>query len=281
MIIWIASYPKSGNTWIRSLLSAYMFSDSGHFDFNLLKEIKQFPVKESFEGFSSNFNNPIETTKFWLKAQKKINSNKKVNFLKTHNAMCSINGNNFTDKKNTAACLYVVRDPRNVISSIIKHYELNLIEAFNFITNKRKIIFNNKNVQDYGDIQFLGDWLNHYKSWKENNIFPIKVIKYENLINNTLETFTDVLMFLKKITHININKNKIKKVIESTDFKVLQEKERNFGFDESILSNKDNKKIKFFNLGAQNDWRKLLNPEIEKKIRTTFDSCMRELGYIK
>ena len=42
MIIWIASYPKSGNTWVRSLLSSYLFSTNGDFNFNLLDNIEQF-----------------------------------------------------------------------------------------------------------------------------------------------------------------------------------------------------------------------------------------------
>ena len=45
MIIWIASYPKSGNTWIRSLLSAYLYTDDGNFNFDLLYKIAQFPNK--------------------------------------------------------------------------------------------------------------------------------------------------------------------------------------------------------------------------------------------
>ena len=76
MIIWIASYPKSGNTWIRSLLSAYMYSKDGVFKFEQLKNIPQFPTRQDIQGFTSNFKSQIETSKFWILAQKKINLDK-------------------------------------------------------------------------------------------------------------------------------------------------------------------------------------------------------------
>ena len=74
MIIWIASYPKSGNTYIRSFLSAYYFSKDGEFDFNLLKNIKQFPNTEFFEGEISNLD---DASNNWLQAQKRIKDRKK------------------------------------------------------------------------------------------------------------------------------------------------------------------------------------------------------------
>ena len=48
MIVWIASYPKSGNTWVRSLITSYLFSETGSFDFSLLKEIPRFPNAKQF-----------------------------------------------------------------------------------------------------------------------------------------------------------------------------------------------------------------------------------------
>ena len=87
MIIWISSYPKSGNTYIRSFLSAYYFSKSGEFNFNLLKNIKQFPNKIFF---SNKLNNVEEAFKNYVPAQKRIFENKKATFLKTHNLLVFI-----------------------------------------------------------------------------------------------------------------------------------------------------------------------------------------------
>ena len=135
MIFWIASYPKSGNTWLRSLLASYYFSKNGEFDQLLLKNIRQFPEDQFFKDFSYNPKKVTDTSKFWIPAQEKINLDNKIKFFKTHNILGSINGNNFTNKKNTLGAIYVVRDPRNVITSIKNHYDHDYEGALNFILN--------------------------------------------------------------------------------------------------------------------------------------------------
>ena len=108
MIIWLASYPKSGNTWLRALLTSYYYSENGEFNFNLLPKIYGFPAKKYFEVYNDNLTNPTDTTKYWIDAQKKINSDHKLRLFKTHNALGSINNNNFTDRDSTGGCFYIV-----------------------------------------------------------------------------------------------------------------------------------------------------------------------------
>ena len=86
MIIWLASYPKSGNTWVRSLLSAYLYSEDGNFNFNLLKKILNFPSKKYLEHFTKDFSDLKKVSQYWIPAQERINlynENKSI-FLKTH-----------------------------------------------------------------------------------------------------------------------------------------------------------------------------------------------------
>ena len=195
MIIWIASYPKSGNTWIRSLLSAYLFSKDGKFSFKLLKNIDRFSVKNSIPEIISDSNYQLKISKYWISTQKAINQDEKIHFLKTHNALCTIGSNKFTDRFNTKAVIYVVRDPRNLITSLAHHYEMNLEGAFSFLINKRKIIFpqslarDNKLKNRPEDFNFLTDWSGHYISWKNINFCPIKIIKYEDLMFDTESIF--------------------------------------------------------------------------------------------
>ena len=66
MIIWIASYPKSGNTWIRSLLASYLFSKDGKFSFKLLKNIDRFSVKNSIPEIISDSNYQLKISKYWI-----------------------------------------------------------------------------------------------------------------------------------------------------------------------------------------------------------------------
>ena len=118
MIIWLASYPKSGNTWVRSLLSAYYYSKNGNFNFELLKNINVYPQQKYFD---VKINKPGEISLHWDISQKKIISEKKIKILKTHNSLLALNGKNFTKPEYTLGIIYIVRDPRNVITSLKNH----------------------------------------------------------------------------------------------------------------------------------------------------------------
>ncbi len=275
MIIWIASYPKSGNTWVRSLLSAYLYSDDGIFNFDLLKKIHQFPSKKNFEFFMKDFNNIKKLSNYWIAAQDRINLSNEITFLKTHSALCTFENNPFTNKSNTKAVIYVVRDPRNIVTSVLNHYSFkNIEESFDFIAKDRITIIG-ENIA-----QYLGTWQQNYKSWRDLKFAPVLVVKYEDLINDTKKTFLSILNFLKNFMDIKIYENKILKTIESCSFERLAKKEEIEGFKESVYFKKSNKKLKFFYLGKKNNWKNLLDPKIEKKIRKVFPKEMKELGYI-
>ena len=77
MIFCIASYPKSGNTWLRALISSYYYSKDGVYNQDLLKKIDQFPTKKYFNGFNYDKKIAADTCKFWIKAKKKLMKIKK------------------------------------------------------------------------------------------------------------------------------------------------------------------------------------------------------------
>ena len=282
MIFWIASYPKSGNTWMRALLSAYFFSDDGIFNQNLLKYISQFPQKKFLKEFKYNPNLVADTSKFWIKAQEKINLNKQVNFFKTHNILGAIGENNFTNAKNTIGCIYIVRDPRNVITSLKNHYELNYNEALSFMKNDRKFIYDYNLKNDYSDFQFISSWENHFKSWKNQNFIKVKFIKYEDLYEKTYTVFKDVIEFINYTCNFKqqFQKQKAIRAIDSTNFSKLSEMEKKIGFNEAIQSTKNNNKIPFFFMGINNDWKKIIEKDFQKKLTTEFSAGLRELLYI-
>ena len=84
MIIWLASYPKSGNTWLRALLSSYLYSQDGKFDFDLLYKIDSFPSERFFKNYPDKFERPEDTAKYWLTEQEKINQSKNITFFITN-----------------------------------------------------------------------------------------------------------------------------------------------------------------------------------------------------
>jgi hypothetical protein len=282
MIIWIASYPKSGNTWVRSLLSSYLYTDKGDFNFELLRKIDQFPEKKYFDFFIKDYSDIKKVSNYWIAAQDRINLlNKKITFFKTHSALCTLENNAFTNKNNSKAVIYIVRDPRNIITSLSHHYSKTQEESFDFMTNSNKILTKDEQgTKNFGISSVLGSWSDHYKSWRDIGFAPFLLVKYEDLINDTELSLLKILNFLKSHMEINIDQNKIINSVNSCSFDNLVSKEKSEGFIESVNSKKDNKKLKFFFLGKKNIWNKLVSKDLQKKINSIFVKEMKELKYL-
>ena len=278
MIIWLASYPKSGNTWVRSLLSAYYYSKDGNFSFDLLKNIGLYPQKKYFD---IKIDKPGEINSYWDISQKKIISNKKKIFLKTHNSLIALNGKNFTKPEYTLGIIYVVRDPRNVLTSLKNHYDLDYEQSLDFMLNEKKYIYDIREKNDYADFQFLSSWSNHYKSWINNNLFKKIVIKYEDLEKDAYQTLKILINYINDLCEVNeiIDEKKINNCIKSTNFEVLKHKEKKEGFSENVYSEKRKKKIDFFHLGSKNNWKDIVPKELHEKINTIFKEDLKNLKY--
>ena len=283
MIIWLASYPKSGNTYVRAFLSAYYYSENGEFDFSLLSKIKQFPDKEFFDKKIES----IEQASFeWVNAQRKINENKKIKFFKTHSCLGTYKDKPFTTSELTLGSIYIARDPRNVFSSLKNHFSMNDDEAMEMILDEKRGLISDTGV--YSSYSFISSWSNHFTSWVKSNQFRRLIIKYEDLITNKYETFRDIVVFTNTLLNRadGVNKEKLLRAIDTTNFNILKNLELKNGLDKSVTSfkrwrnvHKENENL-FFNLGPDNDWKKSLNNKTIDKIEKNFFREMKELNYL-
>ena len=140
-----------------------------------------------------------DTSKYWIKEQEKINQSKGLKFFKTHNALCKIDGNQFTNKENTLGVIYIIRDPRNVISSLSNHYQISVDEAFQFMTDEKRGIVSKEKERFLG-FQALFSWKLNQKSWVDNKLYPVLTVRYEDLQNDALNTFKKVVNFIHKLS---------------------------------------------------------------------------------
>ena len=275
MIIWLASYPKSGNTWIRELLTTLLYSNDSKCNFKNLSLIEQYPTKKHYEGFINNFQDFNQIKKAWEISQDKINLDQKLKILKTHHVNCKIGQYPFTNKNNTLGVIHIVRDPRNVVTSIKNHFSKNdYTEALKFITNENKVITNDWDVST-----LISSWKTNYISWKAVNKNYL-LIKYEDLLLNLEKEFIKIINFLAKFEQINFEKNKIKEAISSSSFENFKKMEKDGSFKESATNKDTGQKKNFFYLGPNNDWKKLLDNNIRKQIEENFKNEMEELGYL-
>ena len=282
MIIWLASYPKSGNTMMRSMLTAYLFDKEGKFNFDLLPNIKQFPNTQVLKNIGVNIDDHNEIIKNSIRAQESFNKKESVGFVKTHNMLYNFNKKYpFTNLDNTLGVIYIVRDPRNVLNSMSRHFQLNHEKALDVMQDQNNFTYDFKKKNDYSDYQFISSWDTNFESWKIQKKIPIKVIRYEDLQNQTYKILNEVITFINQTTGSKekINKNKIKNAVNSSSFSKLKDKEKNEGFSEAPKSKVGDKKIPFFNLGPKNNWKIILNDDLKDKLNNIFKKKLEELSY--
>ena len=279
MILWLASYPKSGNTLLRSFLSTYFFSKDGNFNFDLLRHIKQYPNNKLFSELGVDISNRHEIAKNHLNAQKLINQNKKsFQFWKTHSSFVKMDGYSFTDLNNTLGVIYIVRDPRDVVISYAHHNNQTIKQTLKMI-NQNYIL--GAEIKDSIPV-YLGSWSYNYNSWKVfKNINKYLLIKYEELILNDEKYFEKILLFIKNISKMDfdISEKKIKKVLEEIKFEKLKKLEKEKGFHESKKDDKGNT-INFFRSGKTKQWKNNLDLKTKNMIEEVCQKEMEELGYI-
>ena len=283
MIIWLASYPKSGNTYVRAFLSAYYYSEDGKFDFNQISNIEQFPHEKFFK---QKVNNISDASKQWIPIQREINQNKKIKFFKTHSFLGNYQGNHFTTPETTLGAIYIVRDPRNVLTSLKNHYSFNDDEALKMLTDKTRSLMSNNG--SHASFTYISSWAENYLSWYKYNQFRRLFIKYEDLISNKYETFRDIIVFINTLMNRveGVNKIKLQQALETTNFDVFKKREVSESLDKSENDFKkwrkfhsENKNL-FFNLGPENNWKKILNTKISNKIEVSFEKEMKQLKYL-
>ena len=285
MIVWLASYPKSGNTWVRSFLTSLIYKKDGKADINSMP-ISQYPLRTHFHGVVNEFDNLKLLSEKWIPSQDLLNFDNKIKFFKTHHAMCSFGKNSFTNYENTLGVIYIVRDPRNVITSILNYYSKNNYEeAKDFLFDEGKVIgidlskkSQHKVENNNKIITFISSWKNHYNSWK-NWKKNFLLIKYENLIYDEKNEFSKIRNYLEEKLSLRFSDNKFNTAISSNSFSKLKKIEEMEGFSEHLKTN-SKQDVNFFYLGPKNDYKNLLDEKISKEIEKIFHIEMKELGYI-
>ena len=248
-------------------------------------EVEKFEQEGALKSYQSRltmFSQAI--TRDAVLAQESINKKDSIIFLKTHSYLFNINNNPFTDLNNSLGAIYIVRDPRNLVTSYAHHFNISVEKASERMVNSIEYggNLNSKYESDRTKV-YLGSWSSNYDSWKSFKLAEkYLLIKYEDLLKNTESTLIKILDFIYRLRGVKFNQDheKIKNIIDTTSFHYMRNLEKKKSFIESRINNTTGKKIPFFNLGPQNDSRKLLDEKIKLKLETSFKKQMEELHYL-
>jgi len=277
-LIWIASYPKSGNTWMRSLLTALIYTNDGIFNFELLPKIDQFEKKSNFsflkKSQSIDFDNLDKmaiVSKYWHEAQENLNYSDLI-FLKTHSSNYNYKNLKYANLNKTRGCIYLVRDPRDVAISYSKFMGCSIDETIDYMLGPARQIWNQEKTVGI----IISRWDYHIASWL-NLDTPKIFIRYEDLLNNTKKILNELIQFIQGPLKINIesNEKKIENIIKTTSFALLKNKENKDGFKEA------SKNSPFFREGKSMQWKKTLNYDQIEKIESNLGEYMKKFKYIK
>ncbi len=281
-INWIISYPKSGNTWLRAIISSFLFTTNGIFNLGLLKLIEQFEKKKWFDFIKNSKEISDEKlsdikliSEYWIESQEKIiiedNYNFFHNFFKTHSLFANLDGNEFTNEKITNGIIYIVRDPRDIAVSFSKHMGQDINSTIDFMINKSAMFPADKERVP----TLLSRWDYHYISWQKINV-PKILIKYEDLISDTKKILKKIQNFIDHDLKIKINssENIIENIYKTTHFSKLQEYEKQKGFSEAT------KNSVFFREGKSMQWKNILTIKQIEKIEKEFKATMNKLNYL-
>jgi len=277
-IVWIASYPKSGNTWIRSIITSILYTRDGKFNFNLIKKIDQFETLHNFKFLKKNniqhfeqLNKMNIVSKYWLEAQKQLIDKNKILFFKTHSANYIYDNLFFANNETTRGCIYIIRDPRDIIISYSNFLGISVEEMVKTITLNENKIYGSSNKIGV----FLTRWDYHVASWIRINK-PKLILKYEDMLLNPRQTIIKIAKYLTEDLYIkiNIDEEKITNILRTTSFSKLKEDEEKFGFFES------SKNSVFFRSGKKNQWQEILTKKQLLFIEKSFKQYMTIYEYI-
>ncbi len=270
-IVWLASYPKSGNTWARIFIANYAMNRQEPLPIN---EVRRFGTGDAvlyhYNRVAGHQIDPTDidlTLKLRTPLLRAIVSNgADVNLVKTHNIRAQAKGVELVPAAITRSAVYVMRNPLDMVLSYARHYSLDIADAARAIGNSDNVALADANTVT----QFLGSWSDHVKSWTIKAPYPTLVLKYEDMLAKPEQSFTELVAHMG----MPVEKDRLERAIRFSSFKELVSQEAKTGFGEKSPS-----ADKFFGKGTSGHWRDELDPAIAKIIRRDHKTLMKKYGY--
>ena len=271
-IVWLTSYPKSGNTWVRIFLGNYLFDPTTPRPIN---RINQLGMSDSatrmYRAVAKgplDSTDPIQTLRLRGRVLKGIvNNGADINFVKTHNVRDRVFGVDLIPAHLTRSAICIIRDPRDVAISYARHFGRTIEAAVTSIGRS-----NNTSAGRGDNVkQFLCSWSQHVRSWTRTRDFPVLVLRYEDMQADPETTFA------KALTHIGVpvDDERLERAIRFSSFDELRRQEVKEAFIE-----RSKKSERFFHTGKSGQWRGVMADALVEKIRRDHGEVMREFGYL-
>ncbi len=270
-ILWLASYPKSGNTWVRIFLEN-LFRDGptpvsinelnvvgfGDAHIPLYERIGGRPVAQMDDAAIHALREPL---------QRHLATRPDTSIVKTHNMLGTFEARPLIHLEHTMGAIYIARNVFDVTVSLARHYNLTVADAVEAISSPAM----RTPTTGAAVFQILGRWCDHYRSWTGVPGFQPLVLRYEDMKAKPLKAFQKVTRFLK----LPAPADRIAKAVRFSSFDEVARQERAGGFRERVRDDQV-----FFHSGRVGGWRQQLTADQVARLIEVHGDVLRELGYL-
>lgn len=271
-IVWLASYPKSGNTWVRAFLANLVANRA---DPVPLAELSRYAEDEAnpelfsaLAGVPSTELDVGEIAALRPRVHAAIAASAQgTRFVKSHNMAGSFDGHPLHNWQVSAGAIYVVRNPLDVAVSMTHHFGIGLDEAIERIGDERVATANDELFVS----QMLGSWSSHVKGWADMANDRILVVRYEDLLDKPAKAFAKIA----RLVGLGQDRARIERAIRHAGFRTLSALEKKHGFVEAA-----NDKARFFRKGRVNEWREAMSREQVQRVIGSHREQMARFGYV-
>lgn len=272
-ILWLASYPKSGNTWLRVFLANLILDEPEPLALKRINEVCSSEPNEVW--FKPLAKKPVselsekKIAELRTRAQEHaVGLNKNIMPMKTHSLCGKDHGYPIISVKATIGVIYIVRDPRDVAISAADHYGLTIDQAIEMMADHRA---RGRGTPGNTVHELMGSWSDHVRSWTSWKPTPKMLLRYEDMLADSLGQLGAVARKLG----ITQDAERIRRAVEFSSFKALQVQEAESGFIEKSLHSR-----RFFRAGRAGGWRDTLSPAQAAAIESIHGEQMRRFGYL-
>jgi hypothetical protein len=271
-IVWLASYPKSGNTWLRAFLANLVANRSEPVP---LADLPRYAVDEAdpelFSALAGRPSSELEIGEIAaLRPQVHAEIARRAQgtcFVKTHNMAGRFDDHPLHDWQVSAGAIYVVRNPLDVAVSMTYHFGIGIDEAIERLAADNVATANDALFVS----QILGSWSMHVKGWADMANASVLVLRYEDLIDKPAKQFAKVA----KLVGLGGDRVRIERAVRHAGFQSLASLEKKHGFTEAARSG-----TRFFRKGRVNEWREALTREQVGRVVEAHREQMRRFGYV-
>ncbi len=272
-IIWLASYPKSGNTWLRAFLANFLANREGPIPINelpnhilgdgFLIHYQPFVGRKIDDPDSEALDLIRPKVHTWIAGSSPQNT-----FVKTHSLLSSVRGVPLITPEATAGAIYIVRNPLDVAVSFAHHFKIPLQRAVDGLCADAYFL----PATEEKVAQFIGGWSRHFNSWTKARGLRRHLVRYEDMLEKPLKAFGDLVRFLE----LPDERPRLKRAIDHASFDQLSNQESSTGFVESHPDGD----TRFFRSGRVGGWRDELSTAQVDQLTEAHRDAMTRLGYL-